>query len=224
MASNSTDSVQSSSSQPPAKTMSCLPTWISLVGIADAMVRGRAGRRDRIVHALDLEPGRQRRRGGRRHRLGHRERADALGPLAAGDVGALDDGARRRPAGAHDDAGALVGNFVVRQGRNRGSPAPWRRGSRPRRRRGSAWRGGRRLRSDRASARRAPGSGSRARHICRRARCRIWPRADDATTSCVLLPMDETMPIPVTTTRFICASPERSSLSISFEHDLIRNR
>ena len=36
----------------------------------------------------------------------------------------------------------------------------------------------------------------------------------DATTSCVLLPMDETMPIPVTTTRFIIASPERFSLSI----------
>ena len=28
MASNSTDSVQSSSSQPPAKMMSCLPYWI----------------------------------------------------------------------------------------------------------------------------------------------------------------------------------------------------
>ena len=28
MASNSTDSVQSSSSQPPAKIMSCLPHWI----------------------------------------------------------------------------------------------------------------------------------------------------------------------------------------------------
>src|ERR1700719_3875230 len=31
---------------------------------------------------------------------------------------------------------------------------------------------------------------------------------NDATTSCVLLPMDETMPIPVTTTRFMCASCE----------------
>src|SRR3984893_4168727 len=33
---------------------------------------------------------------------------------------------------------------------------------------------------------------------------------NDATTSCVLLPMDETMPIPVTTTRFMCASRENS--------------
>src|ERR1700733_9614673 len=33
---------------------------------------------------------------------------------------------------------------------------------------------------------------------------------NDAITSCVLLPMDETMPIPVTTTRFICASCEIS--------------
>jgi hypothetical protein len=28
IASNSTDKVQSSSSQPPAKTMSCLPSWM----------------------------------------------------------------------------------------------------------------------------------------------------------------------------------------------------
>ena len=74
------------------------------------MVRGRAGRRDRIIDALDLEPGRERRRSGRRHRFRHRERADALGTLAARDIGALDDGPRRRAARAHDDAGALVGN------------------------------------------------------------------------------------------------------------------
>ena len=83
-----------------------------LVGIADAMVGGRAGRRDRIVHALDLEPGRERRGRRRRHRLRHRERTDALRALGAGDVGGFDDGARRRAAGAHDDAGALVGDSV----------------------------------------------------------------------------------------------------------------
>ena len=33
MASNSTDSVQSSSSQPPAKIMSCLPHWIISVAL-----------------------------------------------------------------------------------------------------------------------------------------------------------------------------------------------
>src|ERR1700686_5527701 len=43
---------------------------------------------------------------------------------------------------------------------------------------------------------------------------------NDATPSCVLLPMDETMPIPVTTTRFMCASCE--ILVFWFEHDLIR--
>ena len=48
-------------------------------GVADAVRGGRAGRRDRIVHALDLEPGGERRRRGGRHRLRHRERADALG-------------------------------------------------------------------------------------------------------------------------------------------------
>ena len=91
--------------------MSCLPYLDQLVGIADAVVRGRARRRDRIADALDLEPGRERRRSGRGHRLRHRERADALRPFGAGDVGGLDDGARRRPARAHDDAGALVGDF-----------------------------------------------------------------------------------------------------------------
>src|SRR6202050_1901005 len=34
----------------------------------------------------------------------------------------------------------------------------------------------------------------------------------EASTSCVLLPMDETMPIPVTTTRLICASCRISGL------------
>ena len=33
MASNSTDSVQSSSSQPPAKMMSCLPSWMISVAL-----------------------------------------------------------------------------------------------------------------------------------------------------------------------------------------------
>jgi hypothetical protein len=33
MASNSTDSVQSSSSQPPANITSCLPHWISLAAL-----------------------------------------------------------------------------------------------------------------------------------------------------------------------------------------------
>ena len=83
-----------------------------LVGVADAVVRRRAGRGDRIVHAADLEPGGERRRGGRGHRLRHRERADALRTLGAGHVSRLDDGAGRRAAGAHDHAGAVVGDLV----------------------------------------------------------------------------------------------------------------
>ena len=73
------------------------------------MVGSGAGRGDGIADALDLEPGRQRRRRARTHRLRHGERTDPLRPLAARDVGGVDDRARRRAAGAHDDASALVG-------------------------------------------------------------------------------------------------------------------
>ena len=79
-----------------------------LGGIADAMRGGRAGRRYRIVGALDLEGGGQRRRRPRAHALRHLERADLLGVLLAGDVGGAHDGPRRGSARAHDDAGALV--------------------------------------------------------------------------------------------------------------------
>ncbi len=99
-----------------------------LGGVADAVVGGRAGRRDRIVDALDLEPGGERRRGGRRHRLRHRERADALRSLGARGVGGLDDGAGRGAARAHDDAGALVGDLASprgRQSRSACSMATW---------------------------------------------------------------------------------------------------
>ena len=130
MASNRTDRVQSSSSQPPAKTTSCLPSWICSAAGADAVGRGGARRGDRIVQAADLEPGRKRRRGARAHRLGHRERADALGALLAGDVGGLDDGAGRGPARADDQAGALVARPHPAPGPNRRSPAPWRCGRR----------------------------------------------------------------------------------------------
>src|SRR6185503_11503395 len=42
----------------------------------------------------------------------HFEGPDLLGVLFAGDIGGADDGARRRPAGAHDDAGALVDDLA----------------------------------------------------------------------------------------------------------------
>ena len=177
-----------------------------LVGVADAMVRGRAGRRDRIVDALDLEPGGERRRRGRGHRLRHGERPDPLRALGAGDVGGLDDGAGRRAARAHDDAGALVRDLVVLEA-----------GVADRLLHGDVVPGGAaaveahgaavdRLLRHRASARRAPGSGSRARHSCRRATMPDLASRRLASTSWVLLPMDETMPMPVTTTRLMVAS------------------
>src|SRR5580658_6866586 len=43
----------------------------------------------------------------------------------------------------------------------------------------------------------------------------------DASTSCALLPMDETMPIPVTTTRLIFASSQFGSVAYSVRHDLV---
>ncbi|ENN84417.1 hypothetical protein RHSP_22591 [Rhizobium freirei PRF 81] len=84
-----------------------------LCGIADAVRRGRAGGRDRVVDAVDLEPGRKRRRRRRRHRLRHGEGADALRAVVlAGNVGRLNQRAGRRAAGAHDDAGTLVGDIT----------------------------------------------------------------------------------------------------------------
>src|SRR5690606_34152274 len=84
-----------------------------LVGIADAMSRGGAGRGDGVVHAADLEPCGQRRRGRGRHRLGHGKGADAFWrSFFARDVGRLHDGARGRTARAHDDARALVGDVL----------------------------------------------------------------------------------------------------------------
>ena len=176
MASNRTDSVQSSSSQPPANITSCLPYWIISAALPMQCDRGRAGRRDRIVDALDLEPGGERRRGRRRHGFRHGEGADALRALAAGDVGGFHDGAGRGAARAHDDAGARIGDVaplepgigdrLLHGDMVPAVPSAWKRMAR----RSTT-------RSGSASARRAPGSESRARHIFRRARCPNAPRA-----------------------------------------------
>src|ERR1700730_7106052 len=88
-----------------------------LKGIADAVVGGRAGRRDRVIDALDLEPGGKRRRGSRGHALWHRERLDLFRSLGAGDIRGLDEAPRRRPARTHDDAGALMRYFTRREAR-----------------------------------------------------------------------------------------------------------
>ncbi|EGE57185.1 hypothetical protein RHECNPAF_470074 [Rhizobium etli CNPAF512] len=85
-----------------------------LGGIADAVRRGRAGRRDRIIDAVNLEPGGECGGGGRRHRLRYGEGADALRAVVLdGDVGRFDQGAGGRTAGAHDDAGAFVLGVVL---------------------------------------------------------------------------------------------------------------
>ena len=49
---------------------------------------------------------------GRRHRLRHREGADLLGSLGAGDIGGFDDGPGGGATRAHDDAGARVRDLV----------------------------------------------------------------------------------------------------------------
>ena len=72
------------------------------------MRRGGAGRRDRIVDALDLEGGGQSRGRPRAHALRHLEGADLLRVLLARHVGGAHDRAGGGAARAHDDAGALV--------------------------------------------------------------------------------------------------------------------
>ena len=86
-------------------------------GVADAVRRGRAGRADRVVEALDLVGGREVGRDRARHGARHHERADALGALLLGDDGRLHDGAGGRPAGAGDQAGALVGDLGLAEAR-----------------------------------------------------------------------------------------------------------
>ncbi len=113
MASNRTDMIQSQILAAAGKHHILLAPLDRFHRIADAMVRGGAGGRDRIVHALDLEPGAER-GGGRtgRHRLG-----DANGPTR---LGLFPWWVKRgstmvrvgRPARAHDDAGAFVGNVA----------------------------------------------------------------------------------------------------------------
>ena len=59
------------------------------------------------------------------------------------------------------------------------------------------------------AARRGPGSGSRARRTGPPATMPDLASRSEASTSCVLFPMDETMPMPVTTTRLIAHSSGR---------------
>ena len=94
-------------------------------GSPDAVGRGRAGRGDRIVEALDLEPGGERPTRPDDIALGTAKGPTRLGTLFAGGLGRLDDGAGRGAAGADDQAGALVGDIGLSSPESR-SPAPWR--------------------------------------------------------------------------------------------------
>ena len=86
-----------------------------LIADADAVGRGGAGRGDREVQTLYLEPGRQRRRRARTHGLWHREGAHAFGSAFPRRGGGFDDYSGRGPAGTDDQAGALVGDLGLFQ-------------------------------------------------------------------------------------------------------------
>ena len=78
--------------------------------VADAVRRSRAGRADRVVDALGLEPGGEIGRTGRGHRLGHGEGPDALWARGARRIGGGDDRFGRGAARADDQAGARIGD------------------------------------------------------------------------------------------------------------------
>jgi hypothetical protein len=185
-----------------------------LARIADAMRAGGAGRADRIIDALDLVPGRKIGRAGGRHRLRHGERPDALGRRLRA-VSAARRWFSPRPARAHDQAGALVDDVFFLEA-------------------GIAQRLfhrdeiiGRAIAHEAACARRstsasrsilgchAPGSGSPWSCNPSASLMPDFASRNEETTSCVLLPMDETMPMPVTTTRlmeiFLSSSRARRS-------------
>ena len=183
-----------------------------LVGIADAMVGGRAGRRDRVARALDLEPGAKRGRGGRRHRLRHGERPDALRPLVAGDVGGFHDRARRGAARTHQDAGARVRQPPRASGRSRGLPDPW--PDAPRAVPPPWKRIARRSTSGMPSSEGAPWTWLRKPSSLNRSAAEMpdFASRNEASTACVELPMGDTIPIPVTTTRLIPFSVQATPL------------
>jgi len=86
-----------------------------LIGGANAVGGGRAGRRDRIVEPADLEPGRQDGGDARAHGLGDSEGTDPLGTPFLCSGGGLDDRLGGGPARADDQAGHLVGHLGLRQ-------------------------------------------------------------------------------------------------------------
>jgi hypothetical protein len=81
--------------------------------VADAVGRCRAGRGDRVAHALDVIGRGERGRVRRAHGFRHFERPDLLRALFARRVGGADDGAGRGAARTHDEARALVRDVVL---------------------------------------------------------------------------------------------------------------
>ena len=85
-----------------------------LDAVADAVRAGRAGRGDRVVDALDPERRRQAGRDGRGHAAGDHERPHPLrAALLDHRAVRLEQVARRRPAGAGDQPGALVRDVAL---------------------------------------------------------------------------------------------------------------
>ncbi|MPL82870.1 hypothetical protein SDC9_28819 [bioreactor metagenome] len=84
-----------------------------LGAVADAMRRGRAGRGDRIVHALDLVGRGEAGRGGRGHAARHHERPHALRrALGDDDLMRLEEVRGRGTARTDDQPGARVRHVV----------------------------------------------------------------------------------------------------------------
>ena len=80
------------------------------------MRRSRTGRGDRIVHALDLEGRRQTGRIGRGHAARDHERPHPLGrAFFDHDLVGIEEVRGRRPARAHDQAGARIGDIAFFQ-------------------------------------------------------------------------------------------------------------
>ena len=86
---------------------------------ADAVRRGRAGRRQRIAHAADAERRRQRRRHRGAHRARHHVRADLAHAPVAQQVGGFHLPLRRTAAGTGHQPGALAAHLRVIQARRR---------------------------------------------------------------------------------------------------------
>ena len=83
-----------------------------LSGVTDTVRGGRTGRGDGIVVAVNLEQGREHRRTGRGHNLGHVERADALHAFFRCRFHGVGLPLHRRPARTDDQPDAIVFGVV----------------------------------------------------------------------------------------------------------------